>query len=427
MKVKITAVALLAAAAGVFAYTRPHNAPLSDLRDAVSDSSFDALKNTSGVEASDIRGPEQEIKPFYVETGSGKAPGNKGYVAGIDPSAGAPTNPVEYVTISGGKFTMGTDSGEAGFEDAKPIREVTIKTFEMAKTAVTAEQYAECVTKGGCTKPATHVYCNWGKTDRQLHPVNCVDWDQAQAYAKFKGARLPSEAEFEYAATSGGKNQKYPWGNAEATSELAVMNADRTMPVCSKSKGNTAQGLCDMSGNVWQWVQDTYQDSYKDAPVDGSAFEGMGSFRVLRGGCFSDGDGARYLRADNRRYVVPGYRFFDVGFRLARSLASWTSVSSGDCTLRTNSKDNSFVLRVSKMSSDFGWAACPSDNPGIQGLVSKSRRAAKECAGRYGVNLEGANVNERVYLSPLSDYQSGAEHGMGYCVVEIEYGSAVAK
>ena len=238
---------------------------------------------------------------------------NKGYVEPVEPAT-----PIEYASIPGGKFTMGTTSIEQGFEDAKPIREVTIKTFDMAKTAVTVAQYAECVIKGVCAEPTTGDYCNWGKPGRQLHPVNCVDWNQAQAYAKFKGARLPSEAEFKYAATSGGKNQKYPWGNEEPTSELAVFHTNGTMPVCSKPKGNTAQGLCDMSGNVWQWLQDSYKDSYKGAPVDGSAFESSGSFRVVRGGSFSIND-ARVLRADHRNGSVLGRRHAGLGFRLVRS------------------------------------------------------------------------------------------------------------
>ena len=237
---------------------------------------------------------------------------NKGYVEPVEPAT-----PIEYASIPGGKFTMGTTSVEQGFEDAKPIREVTIKTFDMAKTAVTVAQYAECVIKGVCAEPTTGDYCNWGKPGRQLHPVNCVDWNQAQAYAKFKGARLPSEAEFEYAATSGGKNQKYPWGNDAPTSELAVFSTNSTMPVCSKPKGNTAQGLCDMSGNVWQWMQDKYQDSYKGAPIDGSAVEAAGSLRVVRGGSFNRG-GASPLRADYRGNYVPGGRYGLVGFRLVR-------------------------------------------------------------------------------------------------------------
>lgn len=235
----------------------------------------------------------------------------KGYVEPVEPFI-----PVKYVTIPGGKFIMGTT--QAGSTDTKPIREVTIKTFQMAETVVTVEQYAECVDKGACTKPHPGYsnYCNWGKPGRRKYPVNCVDWNQAQAYAKFKGARLPSEAEFEYAATSGGRNQKYPWGNQEPTHELAVFNTNSTMRVCSKPNGNTAQGLCDMSGNVRQWVQDTYQ-TYEGAPVDGSAVETPGRYRVLRGGGFYYAV-AGTLRADARYFAVPGGIGNEFGFRLAR-------------------------------------------------------------------------------------------------------------
>jgi iron(II)-dependent oxidoreductase len=228
---------------------------------------------------------------------------------------------------------MGTDdNADYNFGWGAPVHEVAVKAFDMAKTAVTVEQYAECVIKGQCTEPNTGGFCNWGKTGQRLHPVNCVDWNQANQYAKFKGARLPSESEWEYAAKSGGKNQKYPWGNEDATCDRAVMygnggcgcGTDSTMPVCSKPAGNTRIGgltadkqLCDMAGNVWQWVQDKFQESYTGSPTDGGAFEGAGSSRVLRGGSFSDG-GAN-LRADLRNYGDPGNHGAYFGLRLARS------------------------------------------------------------------------------------------------------------
>ena len=314
---KYTLAAVMVTAA-IFAYSHNlHKNVPSDLRDAVADNG----KFDTSIPAFDKNsGNVPEPKAAAVKGI------NKGYVAGNDPSAGVPSKPIEWVAINGGKFTMGTDSGEKGFEDAKPIHEVAIKTFDMSKTAVTVEQYAECVIKGGCTEPTTGDYCNWGVAGRQLHPVNCVDWDQASKYAKFKGGRLPSESEWEYAATSGGKNQKYPWGNDEPTCDKAVMygnggygcGKNSTMPVCSKTAGNTAQGLCDMAGNVWQWVQDKYQYSYKGAPVDGSAVEAAGSYRVVRGGSFVS-NGAGRLRADGRRYFGPGYGYGFVGFRLVRS------------------------------------------------------------------------------------------------------------
>lgn len=244
-----------------------------------------------------------------------------GYVAGNDPSAGKPGQAVEWVSIGGGKFTMGTNDGTDWFKDAKPIHEVNIKTFEMSKTVVTVEQYAECVIQGGCTQPGTGGHCNWGVAGRQRHPINCVDWNQANRYARFKDARLPSESEYEYAAKSGGKKQKYPWGNEDATSDKAVMSGNRTMPVCSKPAGNAKVSggeLCDMVGNVWEWVQDKYQSSYAGAPTDGSAFEGSGFYRVLRGGSFGL-DGARDLRADFRSFGDPGRGGGRGGFRLARS------------------------------------------------------------------------------------------------------------
>jgi len=254
----------------------------------------------------------------------------KGYVAGNEPSSGAPVKPIEWIPIGGGRFLMGTDSGETHLEDAKPVHEVAIRTFEMSKTAVTVEQYAQCVIMGGCTEPLSGGdYCNWGVTGRQFHPVNCVSWDQAAQYARFMGARLPSESEWEYAATSGGRNQTYTWGNGEPTCDKAVISvisgpgcAMGTMPVCSKPAGNTAQGLCDMAGNVSQWVQDNYRRSYAGGPADGGAFEGdvLRDNRVIRGGSFRDiGSPSLTLRADSRDSFAPDARVYTVGFRLARS------------------------------------------------------------------------------------------------------------
>ena len=168
-----------------------------------------------------------------------------------------------------------------------------------------------------------NLYCNWGYEDREAHPINCVDWTQASAYCAWVGGRLPTESEWEYAARDGGKDQIYPWGDASATCEYAVMDdggdgcgEGRTWPVCSKPKGNTSHGLCDMSGNVWEWVQDWYHSSYTGAPTDGSAWEDpVGSNRVIRGGSFY---GAAYLRASGRSYASPSAQGGSHGFRCVR-------------------------------------------------------------------------------------------------------------
>ena len=231
---------------------------------------------------------------------------------------------IEWVRIPGGSFNMGSEDGDS---DEMPVHIVMVPTFEMGKTQVTVDQYRACVDAGACTAPSTSEWCNWGQSDRGKHPINCVDWNQAQAFATWAGGRLPSEAEWEYAARSGGGDCKYPWGDEDATCERAVMNdgsgygcgRDSTWPVCSKLKGNTTHGLCDMAGNVWEWVQDWYHDSYNGAPTDGLAWESpTGSYRVFRGGSWRNSAGG--VRAANRNDDDPRGRYDSLGFRLARSV-----------------------------------------------------------------------------------------------------------
>ena len=217
-----------------------------------------------------------------------------------------------WVRISSGTFTMG--SGKIG---EGPAHKVTIgSSFELAKTLVTNKQYKACVDAGVCASPKD---CG-GASKGDDQPVVCVDWNQAKIFSKWAGGRLPSEEEWEYAARSAGKDQRYPWGNQHATCDRAVMsdcNLKETAPVCSKPQGNTKQGLCDMAGNAWEWVQDWYHNTYNGAPTNGSAWETpAGSYRVLRGGSWCDVAGI--VRPTYRRDFDPGSRDHAVGFRPAR-------------------------------------------------------------------------------------------------------------
>lgn len=246
-----------------------------------------------------------------------------------------PAVDVEWVPIKGGSYKMGSAKG---YPNELPVHKVTLPDFHISKTPVTVAQYQECVKSPDaairCEIPGEGAYCNWQKRPATLtHPINCVDWEQAQQYARFKAmqpgfedARLPTEAEWEYAAKSAGKQREFPWGDVPATCERAVMQdggkygcgADGTMPVCSKPKGNTEQGLCDMAGNVWQWVQDDYQNTYTGAPADGSALAGSGSrYKVMRGGSYGY-EGPGHLRSSFRSSDTPDKRRSLVGFRLAR-------------------------------------------------------------------------------------------------------------
>jgi iron(II)-dependent oxidoreductase len=224
---------------------------------------------------------------------------------------------------------MGSEDGSS---DEKPIHRVIVKDFYMSKTEVTVGQYRKCVEAGECSEPDDKNHyskCNWGYSDRDDHPINCVDWNQARAFAKWVGGDLPSEAQWEYASRSGGKDIKYPWGNAEATCEYAVMydnengcGRDRTWEVCSKTGGNTTQGLCDMGGNVWEWVLDEWNDSYSGAPSndigwcsDRGCDGDTSAHRVYRGGSWRYY--ASILRSAIRNDLSPGDRSADIGFRVS--------------------------------------------------------------------------------------------------------------
>ncbi|MFO8071276.1 MAG: formylglycine-generating enzyme family protein [Polyangia bacterium] len=227
---------------------------------------------------------------------------------------------VTWVSIPGGVFQMGSTEGNS---NETPVHEVTVPGFEMTKTEVTVSQYAECVAASVCSEPDTGSDCNWNESGYEDHPVNCVDWNQAVAFCEWVGGRLPSEAEWEYAARGGGQDITYPWGDETATCDYAVMydggngcGTGRTWSVCSKTAGNTDQGLCDMAGNVWEWVQDWYHSDYTGAPTDGSAWEDSGSSRVLRGGGFDFV--AVYLRAAVRDGGYPSAQTGVLGCRCAR-------------------------------------------------------------------------------------------------------------
>ncbi len=236
----------------------------------------------------------------------------------VDPSG------VSWISIPGSTFDMGSHSGHT---DELPVRSVTVDGFDMTKSQVTVAQYANCVSAGECSEPGTGwSVCNTNTPGNENQPINCIDWFQATDFCDWIGGRLPSEAEWEYAARSAGQNITFPWGDEFANCNYAVMNegggagcgTGRTMPVCSKPDGNTNQGLCDMAGNLWEWVQDIYQETYEGAPNDGSAWEdSSGSTRVFRGGAFNS-DTPYQVRAAIRGHIGPNYYYDFIGFRCAR-------------------------------------------------------------------------------------------------------------
>ncbi|NJL29155.1 MAG: formylglycine-generating enzyme family protein [Thermoanaerobaculia bacterium] len=233
---------------------------------------------------------------------------------------------LEMVNLPGGQFDMGS---VRGWRFEQPAHRVSVPIFQISKTEVTVWQYRGCVEAGKCKKPGTGGSCNWHQLGRENHPINCVSWDDAQRFAEWMKVRLPTEAEWEYAARSGGLEREYPWGDAPADCERAIIGTSDfeaacgrsgTWPVCSKTAGNTEQGLCDMAGNVWEWVEDDWHDDYRGAPIDGSVWfqEPRASSRVFRGGSWWIE--ARRARVSNRIRGESSGSNDNLGFRVARSL-----------------------------------------------------------------------------------------------------------
>ena len=230
-----------------------------------------------------------------------------------------------WITVEGGRFEMGNSRLPA----ADPVHEVEVPEFEMKRTEVTVSEYTECVNTGVCSPPDTTLgNCNWGLAGYENHPVNCVVWQQAWTYCNWLGARLPSESEWEYAARSEGSPSEYPWGMDTPSCLYAIMTDDsgvegcgtkRTWPVCSRPNGNTGQGLCDMGGNVVEWVQDHFHVDYNGRPpTDGSAWEDVGiAYRVLRGAAYNTFED-HYLNVASRGNSAESTTQDNIGFRCAR-------------------------------------------------------------------------------------------------------------
>lgn len=224
-----------------------------------------------------------------------------------------------WVPITGGRFNMGSTTTV----DEQPVHSVIIPPFEILETEVTVVQYLACVEATTCQPPGSGSYTNWEIDGREHYPVTYVSWHQAAEFCAWIGGRLPSEAEWEYAASNGSEEDEFPWGNTPATCYYAVMDDGNdgcgmglSWEVCSKTAGNTNHGLCDMAGNVWEWVEDWYHSNYEEAPTDGSAWlVPSGTSRVIRGGSFAY---SVALRASERGEDPPSSQLGDLGFRCAR-------------------------------------------------------------------------------------------------------------
>jgi formylglycine-generating enzyme required for sulfatase activity len=221
---------------------------------------------------------------------------------------GADKSMSDMVLIPAGTFRMGAADGDP---DEVPIHEVRVNSFYMDRHEVTNLQYGRFLAETGRQKPEF-----WHpELDRPDEPVVGITWEDARAYAAWLGRRLPTEAEWEYAARSGRPGLKYPWGDEPDTAR-ANFSSFGIAPV--KSYAPSSLGLYDMAGNVWEWCADWYgSDFYAGSPAADPGGPAVGVHKVLRGGAwYCD---PREARVANRYYAVPDARSFHIGFRCARS------------------------------------------------------------------------------------------------------------
>jgi len=225
--------------------------------------------------------------------------------------------------IPAGCFDMGDHFGEGGTNEL-PVHNVCISAFEMDVHEVTNAEYAACVAGGGCTEPYyTGSYSRatyYGDPAYDDFPVIYVDWFQAEDYCTWAGKRLPTEAEWEYAARGGLSGKRYPWGDTISGTDANYWDSgdpwdNDTSPV--EYYAPNGYGLYDMAGNVWEWVNDWYQsDYYSVSPPNDPPGPVSGSYRVLRGGSWRYN--TYFLRVAVRSNYFPVLEHNYVGFRCSR-------------------------------------------------------------------------------------------------------------
>ena len=229
----------------------------------------------------------------------------------------------EMVSISAGTFRQGDSRGEDTSSEL-PLREVHIKKFALGRFEVTFEEYDRFAISTGRPLPEDE---GWG---RERHPVINVSWEDAMDYATWLSQttgfryRLPTESEWEYAARNMGKDEI--WAGTSEQERLAAYawfntnSTGRTQPVGTQQTNGL--GLHDMSGNVWEWVQDCWHDDYQHAPTNGSAWleanDGSCGTRVRRGGGWTNAPMS--LRSSFRNGYSADSRSIQIGFRLAQDV-----------------------------------------------------------------------------------------------------------
>ncbi|RYE87963.1 MAG: hypothetical protein EOO75_13830 [Myxococcales bacterium] len=222
-------------------------------------------------------------------------------------SAALPSDacPDGMVRVDGGLFWMGHTHGAT--EEA-PRHRVAVRSFCLDRTEVTTGAYDACAAAGTCTPAHRGAFCNTGREDRGEHPINCVDWHQSVAFCQQRGARLPTEREWEYTARHGDEQREFSWGR-EPPDGRCCYSQPSTCRAGSYPPG--PYGTVDLTGNVWEWTASAFS-TYPLETLEGH-------LRVYRGGSFSRRF-PTWMRNGLRNRFAPKEFGAHLGLRCARDL-----------------------------------------------------------------------------------------------------------
>ncbi len=252
----------------------------------------------------------------YFSIGKTPAAALPGVASPASPKMGAivdALSTIEFIQVPGGIFDMGSTI-PGSYDNEKPVHQVKLFDFYLGRTEVTVAQYRRYCR---ATKTAMPKEPPWGW--REDEPVVNVDWNDAVNFCKWAGCRLPTEAEWEYAARSGGKNEIWAGTSDEAEVDDYIWYGQNSNQKANSvaAKRPNGLGLYDMSGNVWEWCADAFVQ-YSEAPqVNPAMLDENASTRVWRSGSYLAG--VVYTRCARRAASPPGQKLEWLGFRVAKS------------------------------------------------------------------------------------------------------------
>jgi formylglycine-generating enzyme required for sulfatase activity len=318
--------------------------------------------------------------------------------------ASAARCPAAMAHVPGGEFWVGSDPSERFSQDESPRFLTRLAPFCLDESEVTAGAYAACVERGVCTPTRKkRTLCNGGRKDRLDHPMNCITFDQAESFCRQRGARLPTEVEWEYAARGGSALLTYPWGEGSPDGRacwkhVGTCNVKRFAP--------GAFGLFDLSGNVWEWTA-TFYGPYPWPPETGYS-------RVYRGGSFSRRF-EKWMHTRLRNRAAAGDSGSHLGLRCALTLPGtacpFGAGENGECRhgviSRSCPQGETFNgVRCAKPGEPrcrpgriekpgFGCVLGSPETPGSRDLEAEARQVVRERSPEFDQDCEGQARDRR--------------------------------